>query len=261
VAKRDPHHPALRGYQVWRWIKKGILEAEPLRETPILVVQKRTRVRLTPKYRTTISQGIFLVPRWIPAPKYEWEKFSRLSTKELEAKGIIKRRGVLYLLIYQQVEDISHLYRQQEHILAKRESAFESAKGRRGRYILFDGVPTQVFDLKIKPFIVKRKEAAAGLEKRRAKQLQRIRVLRLVPLLGRLGIPEMPIPDRELEGIVRYLDDVIDELEEIIERPLVTRRKRAQRSLRSAQRWIKERKFYLARKRLLKALQNLAWPK
>ena len=242
MAKRDPRHPALRGYQVWRWQKKGILEAEPLRETPILVVQKRTRVRLTPKYRTTISQGIFLVPRWIPAPKYELEKFLRLSTKELEAKGIIKRRDVLYLLIYQQVEDLSHLYRQQEHIL-------------------FDGVRTQAFDLRIKPSIVRRREVAAGLGKQRAKQLQRIRVLQLVPLLGRLGIPEMPIPDWELKGIVHYLDNLICELEEIVERPLVTRRKRAQRSLRSAQRWVRERKFSLARKRLQKALQNLAWPK
>jgi len=71
----------------------------------------------------------------------------------------------------------------------------------------------------------------------------------------------MPIPDWELKGIVHYLDNLICELEEIVERPLVTRRKRAQRSLRSAQRWVRERKFSLARKRLQKALQNLAWPK
>lgn len=223
-------------------MNKGILEAKPLGETPILIVRKAARVRLTPKYRTTISQGIFLVPRWIPAPKYELEKFSRLSTKELEAKGIIKRWGiVLYLLIYQQVEDLSHLYRQQRHIL-------------------FDGVRMRIFNLRIKPYIVERKKVAAELAKQRAKQLRVIRERKLNPLLKRLATPK-EIEAWEIEGMIHYLDGVVDELEEIIERPLVGRRKRAQGSLRATQRQIRKRNFYLARRRLKKALENLTWPK
>lgn len=241
MAKRDPKHPALRGYQVWRWLKRGILEAKPLEGTPILVVHKSARVRLNHRFRTTLGQGIFLVPRWIPAPQYELEKFSHLSAKELEALGFIKKEGKSYLLIYQQVEDLPHLYRQQEHIL-------------------FDGIRTQAFDLGIKPFIIGRREVAAALEKQRAKQLQRIRVLQLVPLLGRLGFPKMPIPNWELEGIIRYLDGIITELDGIIERPLVPRRKRVQESLRATQRQLRKRNFYRARKRLEKAIENLAWP-
>lgn len=244
MAKRGRRHPALRGYQVWRWWgEKGILEAKPLGKTLILVVQRAARVRLTSKYRTTISQGIFLIPRWIKLPEKEREKFSHLSEEKLKGKGIITDGDTFCLLIYQQVEDIDHLLRQQH-------------------YILFDGKRTRVakFDLFIKPEIEARKEAALQLKRWRTKQLQDIRERRIIPLLKRFAAPE-EIPDWEIEGMVNYLGNIITELDEIIERPLVTRRKRAQRSLRAAQRWIKEKNFDLAKKRLEKAIENLVWPK
>lgn len=222
-------------------MSNGILKTESLEGTSILIVQEAKQVRLTRDYRTTLGQGIFLVPRWIPAPKYELEKFSRLSPKELKAKGIIKRKGVFYLLIYQQVADLDHLLRQQEHIL-------------------FDGVRMKIFNLRIKPYIVERKKVTEKLIERRKRQLQIIRESRLIPMLKRLAKPEGILP-WEFEGMIRYLDKVIAELDKIIERPLVPRRKRAQGSLRAVQRQLRKRNFYLARKRLEKALENLAWPK
>lgn len=242
MAKRDPRHPALRGYQVWRWMERGILKAGRLHGAAgVLVVQKAVRVRLDRKYRTTISQGIFLVPRWIPMPKNESEKFSLLSEEKLRKNGIIKVEDRPYLLIYQQIEDLAHLYRQQEHIL-------------------LDGVQMRIFNLKVKPHIVARKKAAAKLAKQRAKQLRDIQEGKVIPLLKRLATPE-EIPDWEIEGMVNYLDGVIAELEQIIERPFVVGRKRAQGSLRAVQRQLRKRNFYLARKRLMKALENLIWPK
>jgi len=242
VAKRDPRHPALRGYQVWRWMRKQILKVRPLFGTTILVVQEAVRVRLTREYRTTLSQGILLVPRWIKAPEYELAKFPKLSVRKLKARGIIwaRKRGDFYLLIYQQVEGINHLHRQQDHVL-------------------FDGARTEVFDLQIKPYIVVRKVAAGQLRKQRRKQLKDIRERRIRPPLKMLSDPSRVTPSLA-EGISRHLDNVINELEEIVERPLVPRRKWAQRSLQAAKRQIEKGNFDLARKRLGKALENLTWP-
>lgn len=241
MAKRDPRHPALRGYQVWRWMRKRILNVRPLFGTTILVVQEAARVRLTRDYRTTLSQGIFLVPRWIKAPKYELAKFPKLSAGELKAKGIVwvKKKGDFYLLIYQQVDGIDRLHRQQNHVL-------------------FDEKRTEVFDLQVKPYIVVRKVAAGQLRKQRRKQLEIIRERRIRPPLKILSNTSRVTP-KDVEGITRHLDNVIAELEEIVERPLATRRKRAQGSLRAAQRQLAKGNFYLARKRLEKALENLTW--
>jgi len=242
MAKRDPRHPALRGYQVWRWIGKGILEVKSRFGTSILVVRKPKRVRLTRDYRTTLSRGIFLVPRWIKAPDYELAKFPKLSVKALKTKRIVwvQAKGDFYLLIYQQVEDIDHLGRQQDHIL-------------------FDGEHTETFDLEIKPYITVRKVVADQLKEQRSEQLEIIRERRLRPLLKRLAAPEKLVTG-EIDGMINYLGDIIAELEQIIERPLVARRMRAQRSLEATQRQLEKRNFYLARKRLGKAMENLTWP-
>lgn len=249
MAKRDSHHPGLRAYQVWRWLKRGILKAKPLFGTQILVVQEATRVRLTPKYRTTLSQGIFLVPRWIKAPDYELEKFSKLSREELREKGIVwvAEDERHYLLIFQQVEDMDHLVRQQDHIL-------------------FDGVHTRVFDLQIKPYIEVRKTAARELRairerqlRTRRQQVENIRERRLRPPVKLLSDPKKMTP-KVTEGMMNHLKGVVEELEQIIERPLVVRRKRAQRSIRSAISWIERGNFHLARVRLEKAIENLVWP-
>ncbi|NIT03715.1 hypothetical protein GTO10_02160 [Candidatus Saccharibacteria bacterium] len=249
MAKRDPRHPALRGYQVWRWLGKSILKAKPLFGTQILVVQEAVRVRLNAKYRTTLSQGIFLVPRWIQAPEYELEKFLKLSQEELREKGIVwvSEKDGYYLLIFQQVEDMDHLVRQQDHIL-------------------FDEVHTRAFDLQIRPYILVRKTAARELREVRQRQLtmrrrqiERLREGKLRPPIKLLKDPKKMTP-KVIQGVVNHLKKVVSELDEIIERPLVVRRKRAQRSIRSAIRWIGERNFYLARRRLEKALENLIWP-
>ncbi|MDP1710363.1 MAG: hypothetical protein Q8L46_00250 [candidate division WWE3 bacterium] len=246
MAKRYSRHPALRAYQVWRWLKRGVLKAKPLFGAQILVVQKAARVRLTPRYRTTLSQGIFLVPRWIKAPEYELEKFSKLSREELREKGIvwIAEDGHYYLLIFQQVEDMDHLVRQQDHIL-------------------FDDVHTRVFDLQIKPYIEVRRVAARELRSIRERQLRRevenIRERRLRPPVKLLSDPKKMTP-KVTEGMMNHLKGVVEELEQIIERPLVVRRKRAQRSIRSAISWIERGNFRLARVRLGKAIANLVWP-
>lgn len=249
MAKRDRRHPSLRGYQVSRWLRRGILKAKPLFGTQILIVQKAARVRLTPRYRTTLPQGIFLVPRWIKAPEYELGKFSKLPRENLREKGLIwiAEERHYYLLIFQQVEDLDHLVRQQDHIL-------------------FDDIHTRAFDLQIKPYIKVRKVAARALQAIREKQLrtrrqqiENIRERWLRPPVKLLSNPRGITP-KVAEGITNHLKRVAEELEQIIERPLVVRRKRAQRSIRSAVSWIERRNFRLARIRLRKAIANLVWP-
>src|SRR3990170_1330333 len=105
MAKRDRRHPSLRGYQVSRWLKRGILKADQLGDTLILVVREAVRVRLTQRHRTTLPQGIFLVPRWTPASAPDLEKLKHLSEANKGEHGLIHHRGMDLLLIYQQVED------------------------------------------------------------------------------------------------------------------------------------------------------------
>lgn len=240
MARRDKRHPALRGDQVSRWLEKGILKAAQIGDTTILVVHKAARVRLTPRYITTISQGIFLVPRWVKIPWGRWTAELRdLPAKEIEARAIIASQdGQPHRLIYQQVEDLDHLCRQQKHILANLGEGF--------------------FEKYIKPHIVGRKRAAQVLRWTRELQLRRDR--ERIALLGRkLHRPELMTPEA-IEEALLTLDEVITALDEIIERPLVTRRKRAQRSLQCAQRWIEEERFNLAIERLRSAWKNLTWP-
>jgi hypothetical protein len=243
LAKRDSRHPALRGEQVQRWLQSGILKAEQLGNTPILVVREATRVRLTPKYRTTLGQGIFLVPRWVKIPWHRWTAGLRnLSAEELEARAIIiSSGGLAHRLIYQMVEDLDHLCRQQRHILDR-------------------GVGRNYFERRIQPYIVKRKRAALALRQTRRLQLAAFRGGRIAPLGHLLKRPERITPEL-IEQMLLELDRIINELDEIIERPLVTRRKRAQRSLRAAQRWIEEENFTRALKHLRAAWENLTWPK
>src|SRR3990170_228621 len=94
MAKRDRRHPSLRGYQVSRWLERGILKADQLGDTPILVVKEAVRVRLTPRHRTTLSQGIFLVPRWNPASAPDLEKMGHLSEADKGERGLIRHRGM-----------------------------------------------------------------------------------------------------------------------------------------------------------------------
>lgn len=241
MAKRDKRHLALQGRQVQRWLQKKILKADQLGDTHILVVREAARVRLTPKYRTTLGQGIFLVPRWVPIPWIRWATGLRnLPAEELEMRGIIVRRGQPYRLIYQQVEGLDRVCRQQQHILDK---------GKRRAH----------FEQYIKPHIVGRRQAARSLHRLRRQQLEAIRNGRIAPLGKMLHHPELMTPGAIEEAFIK-LDEIITELDEITERPLVTRRKRAQRSLQAAQRQLKKGNFRLAQKRLRTAWKNLVWP-
>jgi len=243
LARRDNRHPALRGDQVRRWLQSGILKADQLGDTPILVVREAARVRLTKKHRTTLGQGIFLVPRWVEIPWMRWTMELRdLPAEELEKLAIIVQQGQPHRLIFQQVEDLDHLCRQQRHILKQNE-------GRR-RY----------FEVRIKPFIVARRAAADSLRRVRQQQLRAVRNALIAPVGEKLHSPELMTPGAITEAVAK-LDVAIAELEEIIERPLVTGRKRAKRSLRAAQRWIKEGDFPRALKHLRAAWKNLTWPK
>lgn len=237
MAKRNSRHPALRGYQVARWIARGILKAAQLGETPILIVREAARVRLTRRFRTTISQGILLVPRWIPAPAADLERWHTLSVAERREKGLILGRGMDLLLIYQQVEDLFHLQRQQYHVLWDREQ-------------------TVFFESVIRPHIVRRAIAADRLIRQRAAQLKHVGESSLPPILEALGNFRLLTPKMEA-GILRYLDGLIAGLDECTERPFVTRRKRAQRSLRRAQHWIREGEFARAAKMVRSAQRNL----
>jgi len=242
MAKRDPHCPALRGDQVQRWLQAGILKADQLGDTPILVVREAVRVRLTKGHRTTLGQGIFLVPRWVEIPWRRWTAgLHDLSAEELEARAIIVRPGGRpYRLIFQQVEDLDHLCRQQRHVLKQ-------------------GEDNPYFERRIKPYIIARRQAADSLRRIRKRRLEAIRNGWIAPVGKKLHYPELMTPEAVAEAVAR-LDEAIAALDEIVERPLVIRRKRAQRSLRAAQRWIQERDFARTLRHLRAAWKNLMWP-
>jgi len=238
MPKRDPHHPSLRGYQVSRWLTEGILKASRLGDTPVLVVEQAVRVRLLYGFRTTLSQGIFLVPRWIPAPTPDLKTLTRLSADREEQKkmGLIYHGDKPWLLIFQQVADLYAAARQSKHVALDREQ-------------------TEFFKEKITPHILARRGAAVMLARCRVRDLQGIQ-RGLALLLGRLQRAGNH-PAEDAGGMIKYLDALLSAVEQITERPFVVRRKRAQRSLRSAQRWIEEGKFVIAAKRVRKAVENL----
>ncbi|HLD96457.1 MAG TPA: hypothetical protein VI794_01950 [Patescibacteria group bacterium] len=236
MAKRDRRHPSLRGHQVARWLKHGILKADQLGDTPILVVRESVRVRLTPHHRTTLSQGIFLVPRWIPAPAGDLEKLEHLSKEDRGEHGLIHHRGMDLILIYQQVESLNHLTRQQSHILWDREH-------------------TVFFESVIRPHIVGRARAAAALERVRRADAERVREINLENVRNTL---EHPGRLKNVGGLLRYLDGFVDGLDVLAERPyLVVARKKAQRSVRRAQKWIRLHEFGKAAGMIRRAQEHL----
>jgi len=247
MAKRNRRHPSLRGYQVSRWLKHGILKADQLGDTPILIVKEAVRVRLTPRHRTTLSQGIFLVPRWIPAPANDLEKLGRLNKADQGEHGLIRHRGMDLLLIYQQVEDLDHLRRQQEHILWDREH-------------------TVFFESGIRPHIVGRAQAAAALQRTRRADLKRTRETCLRNVLEALEHPErlfdlekpLQTPDpQKTAGMLRYLEGLVANLDTWVERPYVPARKKAQRAIRCAQKWIRQNEFRKAARMIRRAQEHL----
>jgi hypothetical protein len=247
MAKRDRRHPSLRGYQVSRWLKREILKAAQLGDTPILVVRESARVRLTRRHRTTLSQGIFLVPRWIPAPANDLEKLGHLNKADKGEHGLIHHRGMDLLLIYQQVEDLDHLQRQQEHILWDREH-------------------TVFFESVIRPHIVGRIRAANALSRRRQADLKHTREISLWNVLDTLEHPErffdphkppQVLDQNKIAGLLRYLDGLIAGLNSFAERPYVAVRKKAQRSIHCAQKWIRQSEFAKAAGMIRRAQEHL----
>lgn len=247
MAKRQRRHPALRGYQVSRWLKRGILKVDQLEDTRILVVREAVRVRLTARHRTTLSQGIFLVPRWTPAPAMDLEKLGKLIPADKGEHGLIRHRGMDLLLIYQQVEDLDHVIRQQEHILWDREH-------------------TVFFESVIRPHIAGRARAANALQRTRRADVKRIRETILWNVLDALEHPErffdqkkppQTLDPQKLKGLLRYLDGLIDGLDTWVERPYVTARKKAQRSIRCAQKWIRQNEFEKAVTMIRRAQDHL----
>jgi len=232
MAKRNRRHPSLRGYQVSRWLKRGILKTDQLGDTPILVVREAVRVRLTQRHRTTLSQGIFLVPRWNPASAPDLEKLKHLSEADKGEHGLIHHRGMDLLLIYQQVEDLYRLSRQQHHILWDREH-------------------TVFFESVIRPHIVGRARAAEFLKRVREADLKRIREIYLRNVLDALKHPD------KIGGLLRYLDGLVDGLDSFGERPYVSARKKAQRSIRRAQKWIRRNEFEKAAGMIRRAQEHL----
>jgi len=247
MAKRDQRHPSLRGYQVSRWLKRGILKVDQLEGTRILVVREAVRVRLTARHRTTLSQGIFLVPRWTPVPATDLEKLEKLSPADKGEHGLIRHRGMDLLLIYQQVEDLDHVIRQQEHILRDREH-------------------TVFFESVIRPHIVGRARAAAALKRIRGADLKHTRETYLGNVRDALEHPErffdprkppQTLDPKKIEGLLRYLDGLVDGLNSLMERPYVTARKKAQRSIRCTQKWIRKNEFEKAAGMIRRAQEHL----
>jgi hypothetical protein len=247
MAKRNRRHPSLRGYQVSRWLERGILKADQLGDTPILVVKESVRVRLTQRHRTTLSQGIFLVPRWRPVPVPDLEKLGHLSEADRGERGLIRHRGMDLILIYQQVDDLDRLSRQQHHILWDREH-------------------TVFFESVIRPHIAGRARAADSLKRRRQNELKHTRETYLENVRDALEHPErffdsrkppQTLDPKKIEGLLRYLDGLVDGLNSLAERPYVAARKKAQRSIRCAQKWIRQNEFEKAAGMIHRAQEHL----
>lgn len=240
MAKKDTCPLALRGYQVHFWLAQGQLKvAEVGEKTGILLILAPVRVRIGTGHRTTLSQGSFLVPRWILAPQRDRQRFTGWSGEKLRTQGFFVRGGKLHLLLYQQVEGLDHLVRQQDHIL-------------------FDDDHSEFFNRQIAPYIAIRRFAAQNLIQRRKKQLSEIQARKLNPVLEQLRRKNLS-PKVQI-GIENYLQGLIALLDEIGERPLVTRRKRAQRSIRCAIGWLERGNRRIACARLEAAYVNLNWP-
>ncbi len=235
MAKCDTCPVALRAWQIHYWVGR-ILQVDQIGETPILLVIQAARVYLGMRKRTTVGQGIFLVPRWIPLAEEDWEIVRGFSEDSWRSFGIIKTEKGLQILIYQQVADLYALVRQQGHIL-------------------FDEEQTDFFRRYIAPLIRARRGAAVMLARCRVRDLKGVRTRSLANLLTKLQSGK--IATYEPAGMVCFLNSLIDSLNVVTERPFVTRRKYAQRSLRRAQFWIGKGDFTHATRLIQSAIRNL----
>lgn len=125
--KKHSDRPALRATEVWRWIEKGILKIDVLKNTPIFHLtegksvrqkwlQKRKSSATWKSVVTYLRKGIFLVPIWKVVP--DWEiKFLNDCGLLLAKEGIAFLNNRYRRLYYMQVDDLDHVLRQTIHTI------------------------------------------------------------------------------------------------------------------------------------------------
>jgi len=109
-----PGLPAMRAESVWQWLKRGSLHAGPLYNTRVLLITENSQP-VAGGIRYWLGRGVLLVPKWI---KYTGsENVSELDDAVLHQRGMYRQQdGLMVMLIYQHVEDVLHLQRQQWHV-------------------------------------------------------------------------------------------------------------------------------------------------
>jgi hypothetical protein len=129
--KKHSDRPALRAYDVARWIANGILEVSRVRGERILILINAKSVRQTWLQKTKSGQirkrtavtylrkGIFLVPMWYEVPDWEIEilKKSGITVEQANPLLIIHLKDKYLRLGFMQDEDLDHALRQQNHVL------------------------------------------------------------------------------------------------------------------------------------------------
>lgn len=127
--KKHLDRPALWAVDVARWASRGILKLKRVKRTAIFFLSEGKNVRQTWFHRTLkrkrvrnktattyLAKGIFLVPRWRAVPDWEIE-YLKARQKDLRVRGIIFIRDGYYRLTFQNVDDLDHASRMQDHIL------------------------------------------------------------------------------------------------------------------------------------------------
>lgn len=260
--KKHYDRPALRVIEVWRWIEKGILEIEILKDTPIFHLSqgKSVRQRWLRKTKrdvkvksaiTYLRKGIFLVP--------SWRKVSDWEIKYLLDHGIsLTQAGIAFVkpnyqrLCYMQVEDLDHTHRQQNHILVKYLNDLLAAN-----------FPELMEKLARQNRIIQeisiRQIGADNLSKKVHIRLDSIsRSLR--SFLKHAPIFKPNFSEIDKQTVSNYLRKAAQECRQMTMRPISRQLGYAARSMELAALHIQNGRLILAKARLKSALKNLEYP-
>jgi len=269
MAKKHLNRPALRAFDVWRWIANGVLEIVPVRKTPVFYLLSGRHVRQTWFHQTDkkaviketavtyIRKGTFLVPIWISVPEWEIEHLKSLNL-DLTMAGIALFGRIHRRLCYMQVEDLDHTERQQDHVLdtyigvarIKTVDFFELFNEfvRRERIVgkvqvRYAGVYTLGFQIR-------------GRLQRLSKSIPTI--VANAPILKGKGTAEQQ--EKSKETIIVYLGKLSKEFRTLSMRPIGVRLGRAARSFEKAIEHLHAGRRALANQRIASGLRNIPYP-
>lgn len=285
---KKPGTPALRAERVWQAIEGGTLKVAKVHGTRILRILKAKRLHLTWRENgrkktthVTLPEGWYLNPRWtLLTSSEEFAEVSQIDDETLRAKGMLRVNDQIWVLIYQQVEDIFHLKRQlKKHILPQYSQELQELHGLMdelenralasavaGEILLGESELLKILKAReqkigvIRPRIAARGEAVDFSLQQLATLQARIR-RSLENMLDQPAFtqPEATVTENQALGMAQYLRRLYPQLEELKQRPLVTQTKWAQYFIKRAMAEILLRNWVVGKVYLDKAVKNLQW--